>query len=171
MDKKQFVQDELMALGTYFLSVGYYFRLVMTDDIDNMSIIRDRAREKKSHAAKKEWGEDFYHGLALSPEHQTRVDTLIRDYKPELLALVKGETTLHDAVAIEVIPDPEQKAYLVIFSTSGMGFFVSDRIHKPRELRVRRTTMSDVKHQALQAPQEPSTGRRRKFVTIRRIVN
>ncbi|QTH80304.1 hypothetical protein PA10_00104 [Pseudomonas phage pPa_SNUABM_DT01] len=181
MDKKQFVKDELKTLGETLLGLGYYFRLIMTDDIDSMTLIRERAKEKVSHASKKEWGQEFYNGLCIGDALQERVDALVRQYKPEVLALIKGSREELDQLGIEVIEDKQQKANLLIFSCCGMGFFISERIHKPRDQRARRTTMADVRHQALSTPpakpaaahkdQPVTRNKRRQFVTIRRIVN
>ncbi|MNZ46454.1 hypothetical protein D3C78_641360 [compost metagenome] len=155
----------------------------MSDDIDNMTLIRDRAKAGVGHASRKEWSKDFYHGLSIGDALQARVDALVRDYKPEMLALIKGDhSLLLDEAGVDIIEDPEQKAYLVIFACCGMGFFISERIHKPRELRAKRTTLAEVKHQVLQTPvakpavkktnqhqQPPVTRSKRKFVTIRHV--
>ena len=41
MSKLQQLKDELDAIGTALRTEGVYFRLIMTDDIDNMADIRE----------------------------------------------------------------------------------------------------------------------------------
>jgi hypothetical protein len=129
-EANQFLSEEFAALSKAFLSAGFYFRLVMTDDLSNQGEIRTRARDKVVHGDDK-----FFYGCALEKTLQKRVDDLVRNHKEAVLALVELSVEERTAVGVEIEEDTKIKAYLVTLTTCGMGFYISRRVNTPREER------------------------------------
>ncbi|MNB90830.1 hypothetical protein D3C87_676150 [compost metagenome] len=173
MNKLDYLKEELEALGTALRSDGAYFRLIMTDDIDSMAEIRLRAKEGLNHLGQYDKEGGFFHGLCVRQEVQTRLDTLIRKNKPELLQIINAGAVKWKEFGIDVIEDKVQKGYLVILNICGAGFYVSERRHTPRHERRQRTPIQEIVRQAVMAPKEAqqAPGGRKKFTTIRHHVN
>lgn len=176
MSKLQQLKDELSAIGNDLRNDGVYFRLIMTDDIDNMADIRERAKAGLSWLGKVDKENGFFYGQCIRQNLQDRIDNVVRNFKPQMLEVIDGGEPNWAEFGIDVISDPAQKAYLIIFNNCCAGFYLSVRVHTPRHERRQRTSLRDVAHRALLAqPPEPShekaPGRRKKFTTIRHHVN
>lgn len=129
-DDNQFLMGEFAALSQAFLSKGFYFRLIMTDDLVNQGEIRQRARDKVIVGDDK-----FYYGCSLEPSLQARVDNLVREHKDELLELINLAPEELSKYGVEVTLDEKLKAHLIILTSCGMGFYVSRRVNSHRETR------------------------------------
>lgn len=176
MDKSQHLKEELESLGSCLRSEGVYFRLVMTDDIDSMAEIRLRAKEGLNHLGMMDKEGGFFHGLAVRQDLQDRLDALVRKNKPELLAIIAEGAVRWKQYGIDVIEDKVQKAYLVIFTVCGAGFYIGERRHTPRHERRQRTPAPQVNTRVQLTPPvsteaERASGNRRKFTTIRHHMN
>jgi len=163
------LRDELAAIGAELLKGGFYFRLIMTDDLINMAEIRKRARESK---------EQFFYGCALRDDFQRRIDGMTRKYRTTLIDAICAGKEMQDELGIEGVYDPAQKAYLVTLRSCGMGFYVSEFVRQSRQNRPKRMTLKDVAHQVTATPVKESTRSpkeqpvtRRKFTVIRTISN
>ncbi|MNB58720.1 hypothetical protein D3C87_363780 [compost metagenome] len=176
MSKLQQLKDELDAIGTGLRNDGVYFRLIMTDDIDNMADIRERAKAGLNWLGKVDKENGFFYGQCIRQNFQDRIDNLVRNFKPQLLEVINGGEPNWAEFGIDVIDDKAQKAYLIILNRCCAGFYLSERIHTPRHERRQRTSLQDVTHRALMTPKpapshEKASGRRKKFTTIRHHVN
>ena len=132
-EPSSFVLSEFAELGKYFLSQGHYHRLIMTDDVSNLGKVRERAMSKVVQGDEK-----FYFGCALADSIQNRVDTLVRFYKKEVLAIINLSDEEHAKIGIEIIDDEEMKATLVILTSCGMGFYIRRSPSIPREERAKK---------------------------------
>lgn len=126
----QFLATEFKELSAEFLSKGFYFRLVMTDDLINQSEVRTRARDKVIHGDDK-----FFYGCSLAAPLQKRIDDLVREHKQAVLELVALSEEERTAMGIEITEDPKIKAYLITLTSCGMGFYISRRLNSPRDTR------------------------------------
>ncbi|MCY1288183.1 hypothetical protein D9M68_20420 [compost metagenome] len=160
----QFLADEFAALSKAFLSKGFYFRLIMTDDLINQGEVRQRARDKVVHGDDK-----FFYGCSLEKSLQKRVDDLVRVHKQDVLALVELSEAERTALGIEITEDPKIKAYLVTLTACGMGFYISRRVNAPREERGQSRAVSNLnKRIESYVNDEKKTDR---TVTRRRFIN
>jgi hypothetical protein len=175
MSKLQYLKDELEAIGSDLRKTGVYFRLIMSDDIDNMHDIRDRAKAGLNWLGQVDKDNGFFYGLCVGTALQSRIDNLVRNYKPQLLEVIAGGEPNWDEFGIEVVEDKAQNANLILFKNCCSGFYVSERKHTPREDRVKRTNPKDVAHKAAAIPKvlagQVATSGKRKFTTIRHHVN
>lgn len=143
------LRNELQAIAEALLKGGFYFRLIMTDDILHMADIRQRAKDGMSPNPNAKGKDNFFYGAALAQSLQDRIDAIVRASKPLLMDAVKGgKTDLLEEYGITAAFDTTQKAYLVQFKNCGMGFYFSERIHTPRENRPKRMTLAAVAHSA-----------------------
>lgn len=176
MSKLEDLKSTLASLGAALRSDGIYFRLIMSDDIKDMTDIRERAKARLNWLGKNDKDNGFFHGITIRQELQDQIDYMVRNLKPQLLEVIDGGEPNWQEFGIEVVEDKKQDAYLILLSHCCAGFYVSRRQHTPREDRKKRTTLSDIKHQASMKPvtsaskDQPVT-RKRKFTTIRHHVN
>lgn len=133
------VNEAFQELNKYFLANGFYFRLIMSDDLINQGEVRQRAKDKVVQGDEK-----FFYGCSLPASIQDIVDNLVRRHKPDLLALVDGLTDeQRSEVGITVYDDIKIKAYLFVLDSCGMGFYVSRRCNIPRDQRQPRSPAMD----------------------------
>lgn len=151
------LRNELAAISESLLAGGYYFRLIMTDDILHMADIRTRAKEGMSPNPSSKAKDNFFYGIALPDSLQTRVDSIVREHKSVLLDAIKHGGDLTNELGITFAFDKSQKAYLVQLKSCGMGFYISERIHTPRENRPKRMTLAEVAHSVGLQPQRAAT--------------
>lgn len=174
MSKLQFLKEELEEIAKRLRSQGVYFRLIMTDDIDNMADIRERAKAGLNWMGKVDKDAGFFYGLSIDTALQDRIDHLVREYKPQFLEVIAGGEPNWDEFGIDVFKDEAQKAYLILFKHCCSGFYLSERRHKPREDRPQRVSVKDATHRVLMKPAPAPVAHkpgRRKFTTIRHHVN
>lgn len=176
MSKLQQLKDELDAVGTALRTEGVYFRLIMTDDIDNMADIRERAKAGLNWLGNVDRENGFFYGLCVRQDLQDRLDQLVRNFKPQFLEVIEGGEGTWKEYGIDVIVDKAQNAFLILFNHCCSGFYLSVRVHTPRHERRQRTSIKDVAHRVLMTPTQPAgheqaVGRRKKFTTIRHHVN
>lgn len=133
------VIEAIEKLNKFFLSNGFYHRLVMSDDLFALGEIRQRAKEKVH------LGDDkFYYGCSLPPSIQGIVDDLVRHHKPALIEIIDTMTDEErEAIGLIVHDDERIKAHLFILSKCGMGFYVSRRSNVPRDQRKPHTPAID----------------------------
>lgn len=162
-----FVTDELEAIGKEFLGQGFYFRLIMTDDISNLHLIRQRAKDKVEVAGDNK----FYYGCSLGPVMQKRIDDLVRNHKKALIALCVADDETQKECGIETSYDKEQRAHMVLITNCGMGFFVTEHKHVPREERQQRKTMAGLTSRVDAMKAEQAIGQKDRHVTRRNFVN
>lgn len=129
------ITQELVSLSNDLRKTGIYFRLIMTDDIKDLKDIRYRASQNNNFIGPVNMGDDFFSGIAVRPDIQSRIDTLVRLHKTELIALINGSEAHWDDARIEVVQDTVQQAYVIVFCECGAGFYVSESVRKPRNER------------------------------------
>lgn len=169
------LKQELDRIGSSLRSAGIYCRLIMSDDIFNLRVIRERAVCKAPVETLPE-SEGFWNGIAVSESVQEWIDDLVRQRKPELLSIITDDPVGLVEANIRVIRDHELKSYLVIFNHCNSGFYISERDSVPRHER-RQRVKSNKMNQGLPLTKEvpvvdgEASGTRRKFTVIRKIVN
>lgn len=169
------LKQELDRIGSSLRSSGIYCRLIMSDDIFNLRVIRERAVCKAPVETLPE-SEGFWNGIAVSESVQEWIDDLVRQRKPELLSIITDDPVGLVEANIRVIRDHELKSYLVIFNHCNSGFYISERDSVPRHER-RQRVKSNKMNQGLPLTKEvpvvdgEASGTRRKFTVIRKIVN
>jgi len=184
MSKLEDLKSALEFLGATLRSDGIYFRLIMSDDIDNMADIRERAKAGLNWLGQVDKNNGFFHGIAVRPEVQDKIDDLVRNFKPQLLEVIDGGEPNWHEFGIDIYEDKAQNAYLVLFNQCCAGFYVSRRTHRPRHERKKTSVgagglIASLKHQAMMAQTKPvdrdavanAKPRRKKFTTIRHHVN
>jgi len=173
------LRDELLELGKALLKEGFYFRLMITEDISNLNDIRRRAKEGMSPNPDSRTKDNFFYGCALPPALQERVHRIVLDHKVALLDAVAQGYDMLDELGVTAAFDEVQKAYLIQLKSCGMGFYISQRISAPRPRRLKSMTKEQTSEKPLgvqpasvvmRSPGEP-TGKRRKFQVIRHIRN
>lgn len=142
------LRTELQGIADALLKGGFYFRLIMTDDILHMSDIRVRAKEGLSPNPDSKAKDNFFYGAALPDALQEAVDQIVRSHKKVLLDIVTTNKHLLDEMGITAAFDMGQKAFLIQFKNCGMGFYLSERVHTPRHQRPKRMTLAGVAHNA-----------------------
>ncbi len=169
------LKQELDRIGSSLRSSGIYCRLIMSDDIFNLRVIRERAVCKAPVETLPE-SEGFWNGIAVSESVQEWIDDLVRQRKPELLSIITDDPVGLVEANIRVIRDHELKSYLVIFNHCNSGFYISERDSVPRHER-RQRVKSNKMNQGLPLASVPrskddsASGSKRKFTVIRKIVN
>lgn len=169
------LKQELDRIGSSLRSSGIYCRLIMSDDIFNLRVIRERAVCKAPVETLPE-SEGFWNGIAVSESVQEWIDDLVRQRKPELLSIITDDPVGLVEANIRVIRDHELKSYLVIFNHCNSGFYISERDSVPRHER-RQRVKSNKMNQGLplatvsRSKDDSASGSKRKFTVIRKIVN
>lgn len=153
------LKQELAALSNDLRKTGIYFRLIMTDDIKDLNDIRARAIERANFIGPVNMGDDFFRGIAVRPDIQSRIDNLIRTRKTCLLELINASETEWDEASIEVVQDTVQGAYVIVFSECGAGFYVSEAVRKPRNERGERKAKITLGDQPIRRPRKMGTFR------------
>ncbi len=115
-------------------------RLILTDDIKNFKILRERALQQKSTPSS-----GFFFGVAVPAHIQTMVDDIVRTRKQDMLELLDRQVDELHAEGLGITFDQDQDAYLIHLSPSEMGFYISARPTRPRRVQGPKPRAKEVK--------------------------